>query len=218
MIRYRPIAVLTCVLAGVACGSATDATPGDEVVQQDLLLTIQASATSSVVSATIEVTGPGIDPPIVAQLAVVNGAISGTVTVPTGSSRTFTLRTFDANGVELHRGSVIANVTESMAATVSLTLEALVGDVSIDVTIGSITVEIAPTDASIAVGETLNFTATVLDVLGNTISDPVLVWASSNPSLISVDGSGTATAHLPGDVLIVVSCEGIAAVATLGAQ
>ena len=218
MIRYRPIAVLTCLLAGVACGSATDAPPGHEVEQQDLVLTIQASATPSVVSATVEVTGPGIDPPIVAQLAVVNGAISGTVTVPTGSNRTFTVRTFDANGVELHRGSVGTDVTESMSATVSLTLEALAGDVSIEVVIGTVTVEIAPTDASIAVGETVSFTATVTDVLGNTVADPVLVWASSNPSLISVDGSGTATAHLPGDVLIVVSYKGIAAVATVGAQ
>lgn len=218
MMSYRSIALLTCVVSGVGCGSATDAPPGDESEQQNVVLSIQASATSSVVSATVEVTGPGIDQAIVAQLTVVDGAISGTVTVPTGSGRTFTVTTFDVNGVELHRGSVVAAVTESTADTISLTLEALLGDVSIDVTIGSISVQISPTDASISVGETVNFTATVTDVLGNTITDPVLVWASSNPSLISVDGNGTATAHLAGDVLIVVSCEGIAAAATVGAH
>ena len=218
MILCRSIAALTCLMTVTACSSATDVRRDEEVEQRDLVLTIQASATPSVTSATVEVTGPGIDPAIVAQLAVANGVISGTVTVPTGSSRTFTVRTFDANGVEMHRGSVATDVTESMAATVSLTLEALVGDVSIEVTIGAITVTISPTDASIAVGATVTFTATVTDVQGSTITDPVLVWASSNPSLVSVDGNGTATAHRSGDVLIVVSYQGIAAAATLAAQ
>jgi len=88
-------------------------------------------------------------------------------------------------------------------------------DVPIVVTLGSFTVTIAPTDTTIAVGESVHYSATVTDVTGSIIDDPVLTWASSNPVLLSIGGTGTASGHTVGDFLIVVSYNGIAAVATL---
>jgi len=88
-------------------------------------------------------------------------------------------------------------------------------DVTIEVTLGSFTVAIAPTDTTIAVGESVNYSATVTDVTGSIIDDPVLTWASSNPVLLSINGTGTASGHKVGDFQIVVSYNGIAAVATL---
>ena len=88
-------------------------------------------------------------------------------------------------------------------------------DVPIEVTLGSFTVVIAPTDTTITVGESVNYSATVTDVTGSVIDDPVLTWASSNPVLLSIDGTGTASAHKVGDFQVVVIYNGIAAVATL---
>ncbi len=56
------------------------------------------------------------------------------------------------------------------------------------------TVTVSPTTAAFtSVGETQQFTATVLDQNGNAIANPTVTWASSDISVVNVDASGLAT-------------------------
>lgn len=208
-------------LGAIACGGGTSAGP-EEMPNPGtpppglVSLTIQANISAAqVASVTVEVSGPGIDPPITINLSITGGIAQGTVTVPAGSDRTFTVRAFDANGVETHRGSVTRTVTEGSSDSFAVTLEPLNGQVEISVTIGTLAVTIAPDTATLTVGDTLSFVATATDVEGMAVTNPQFIWASSNSAFVSVSDSGTATALKSGAVTVVVSYQGVAAAATV---
>ncbi|HEU4641445.1 MAG TPA: Ig-like domain-containing protein [Gemmatimonadaceae bacterium] len=63
-------------------------------------------------------------------------------------------------------------------------------------TVGSVTV--SPSSATIAVGATKQFTATVKDVNGNTLSGASVAWSSSDTSVLRVSSTGVATGRKAG--------------------
>ena len=73
-------------------------------------VTISASLTAEqqalVKGLSVEVTGPGITAPIVANLDVTAPTVNGTVSIPAGSNRLITVHGFDASAIETYRGSV----------------------------------------------------------------------------------------------------------------
>lgn len=222
MLRRPCTLLLPCLaLAGGATACATDAVAPVEVAQGARTpIRVQANvAAASVAGLTAQVTGPGIPTPITRNLALANGLASATLVVPAGSDRVFTLRAFDGQGVETHRGARTVPVTEGQNATLSLTLRALTGGAPIDATLGTYTVTIAPASgASVAPGNSLQFTATVTDADGVVVPNPTLTWASANPAVASVSASGVATGRVAGTTGVFVSYEGIAATAPLSVR
>jgi hypothetical protein len=75
-------------------------------------------------------------------------------------------------------------------------------------------VVVTPDSASIPVGGTQQFTATVLDLHGNPLAVPV-TWSSSNPGVATVDGSGLATGVSVGQTTITATAQGASGSATL---
>lgn len=208
------LAVGTVALAACA-GDSTG--PDDEPI--GVPITIQANIAGTTIAAvTVEVTGPGISTPITQNLAVSGDVASGTLTVPTGSNRTFTVTAFDANAVETHRGSTTAAVAEGTNTSVSISLVSLTGEVPVEATIGTYTLLISPVADTIAVGDSLQFSALVTDVNGDTITSPVFVWASRNPIIAEVDSMGQAVAGHAGFTNIIVNHNGLAAAAELTVQ
>ncbi|HET7321970.1 MAG TPA: Ig-like domain-containing protein [Longimicrobiaceae bacterium] len=194
---------------------AKDGTSPDPM-PRGVALTIQVDiAGTSVTAMSVEVTGPGISTPIRKDLTISGGVASGTVTVPAGSERTFTVHALDSHGVETNRGSTTVTVTENDNAAISITLYPLTGDVPISATIGTYTVVVSPAADTVQVGDTLQFSATVTDVTGDTVRSPALVWASENPAVAAIDSTGLAVAENTGSVGIAVSYSGFAARANL---
>jgi uncharacterized protein YjdB len=73
-----------------------------------------------------------------------------------------------------------------------------------------VSVQVSPTAASIAVGETQQFTATVRDRFNNPISGLAFSWASSNPAASTINiASGLATGVAFGTTQITASTLGI---------
>jgi hypothetical protein len=212
-----PLAVVSVAIINLACRSTT--TP-DEPTGGDATVTIslQIAVASAVAAAAVEVTGPGISTAITAELSVSGGTASGTVTVPTGANRTFTLRTFDEGGVEIHRGSVTVNITEGQNPNLSITLQPLTGELPIIATVGTITVTISPAADTVAIGEMAQYTASVTDVNGEVVADPSLSWSSSNPLIAEVDIFGQATGLKVGIAAIVATHQGVAAAASIMVQ
>lgn len=55
------------------------------------------------------------------------------------------------------------------------------------------TVIVSPPTATVEVGSSVQLTATARDAQGKTLTGPSIVWASANPAIVSVSGSGLVT-------------------------
>jgi probable HAF family extracellular repeat protein len=191
------------LLAWAACARPpTD--PGDSPGKAELLL--YASVTGTDIRALVaEVTAADIPEPLIFNIPVVDDVGTGTITVPTGSDRTITVRAYDANQIETHRGAVTINVVEGTNPAVSITLLPLVGEVPIEVSIGTLVVTVDPASPPLLpLGQTLDLTATVTDGAGNVL-DVAVSWGSTQPLVASVDSDGQVTAMGSGDAEIVAS-------------
>jgi Tol biopolymer transport system component len=208
-------AALLVVLVGCA-GSGTVTDPN--VSAGSAVLPVNANVGSAMAGTlVIEVTAPDIPTPLTFNLTLQDGAVSGTIVLPAGSDRTLTLRAYDLGGIETHRGSVTIDVREGTNPAVAVTLLPLSGDQPIDVILGTITVTVSPQLATVTVGETILLAATVTDSDGNVV-DVTVSWASTNPSLATVDPDGLVTTRDIGDVQIVATYGGAAGLSELTIQ
>jgi uncharacterized protein YjdB len=79
--------------------------------------------------------------------------------------------------------------------------------------IGSIAV--TPTSDTLLVGETVQLTPTVRDINNNVVTDRTLTWASANPTIASVSGTGLVTGVGDGVTTVTASGDGQSAAATI---
>ena len=69
-------------------------------------------------------------------------------------------------------------------------------------------VSVSPAAPSVAVGQTVQLTATPRDASGNALSGRVVTWASSAPAVATVSGSGLVTGVAAGSATITATSEG----------
>jgi len=199
------VATLALVAGLVSCGNPTPPSSG----QVSVRVTADVSGTP-VAAVVVDVSAPDITSPLVFNLAIVSGIASGTITLPAGSSRTITIRAFDAGRVQTHSGSVTINVQSGANPTVSIVLAPLNGDVPIHATLGSVTVTVAPISSSLSLGgaiQTVQLTVTLLDAQGNETSGAVS-WATHEPGVAAVDATGLVTAVGVGQTNVVATFQG----------
>jgi Bacterial Ig-like domain (group 2) len=178
--------VLALLLASPSCTSSPLAPPSSG--QATMHLTADVSGTT-VARIVVEVTAPDIVTPLVFNITITGGAVSGTITVPSGSDRTITMRAYDAGGVETHSGSVTIAVQPATNPTIAVVLVPLTGNVPINATLGSLTVSVTPSVRSLSVGDTATLTAVIKDANGNPAVGTV-AWATRNPGVAVVDTNG----------------------------
>jgi hypothetical protein len=199
----------TLVLAG--CGGSTGPL-------SDVSIGIRADLSGSTAAmVVVEVTGPDISTPLVFNIPVENGVAAGTITIPTGSSRTITVRAFDTNTIETHRGTVTVTVLPGSNPSLSIVLAPLAGDVPISATLGRITITVSPPTPQVRGGATVALSATITDADGHTVAGTVN-WASRNPDIASVSTTGVVTGVAAGVATIVATFQGVAGSATVSVQ
>jgi hypothetical protein len=174
-------------------------------------LALNAAVTATSASLVVEVTGPGIDVPLVFNLPVADGVASGSVDVPVGSSRVFSARLYDAGGTETHRGQVTTAVSPGTNAAISMRLEPLTGEQPIDVVISSYTVIIVPPSAPAIIGRPLQMRAIVKDADGNEVPDARVIWAVTVPTLARISPAGLLEFSAEGTSGVVAVYGGVAA-------
>jgi hypothetical protein len=76
-------------------------------------------------------------------------------------------------------------------------------------------VEVSPATGSIAVGATLQLSATARDASGNVLTGRIVSWSSDSPSLAIVSPAGLVTGDAPGLVTITATSEGRSATAQI---
>jgi hypothetical protein len=87
-----------------------------------------------------------------------------------------------------------------------------------DVTVSPVVVAsltIAPGSASVAVGETVQLTATPRDAGGSVLTDRAIVWASGNAAVATVTAAGVVTGVAPGTTSVTAECEDVMVTATV---
>jgi len=77
------------------------------------------------------------------------------------------------------------------------------------------TVEIAPPNATVAIGATVSLTASALDASGTVLTGRKVVWAVANSNLATVSPTGVVTGRRVGTVPVAASVEGKSAVAQI---
>ena len=205
------LALACLLLLLVGCERSPTASNGSPVA----LHVSAASISANVSMVVIKVTATDISVPLVFNFPVVGGAISGTITVPAGSSRTITASAFDLGNTETHRGVVTMNLPAGTQPTLELKLLPLTSDQPINITVTSVVVTVTPPTLTLTVGAANGqLSATIKDGDGNPVAGTVK-WATTNPSIATVDANGSVHATGAGTVQIVATFAGVASAATV---
>lgn len=202
-------------LALVAACDESSAPPREVDAPVSISAVLTPEQQAIVAGMSVEVTGPGITTPIVATLDVAGANVNGTVRVPAGANRTFTVRAFDAQGVELYSGSATVTVRAGDNPPLAISLGGTAaGSVPIDVTIGSYTISVSPATASVARNASTTLTATVRDASGGTVAATDVQWGARNPVVARLtpgaNGTATLTGGVAGTTDVVASWRGVA--------
>lgn len=160
----------------------------------------------------VEVSAPDIIPTMVFNLPVVAGVATGSISIPAGASRLFTVRAFDGS-TETHRGTKVLTILAGVNPTASITLTPLAGTVPITASLGSLVITITPLVATARVGDTIRFAATIRDAAAAIIPGPAR-WATTNTARVTIDTTGLATVLDTGAVIVVATYSTSAGTAT----
>src|SRR5438445_544238 len=180
---------------------------------------VTMTATSEGQSGTASITVSGVP---VASVTVSPASAS----VPAGQTQQLTATLRDANGniltgravtwasnntpVATVTGTGLVSAKVAGSATITATSEGQSGTSAITVTpvpVASVTV--TPATAGVAVGSTVQLTATPKDANGNPLTGRIVTWQSSNNAIASVNGSGLVSGVAAGGpVTITATSEG----------
>jgi hypothetical protein len=203
------VAVFGCVVASSSCAPSAVAPGGEAKVH------LSADLSGTVVATLVaQVTAADIPSGLVFNIPIINSAASGTITVPAGSGRNIHLRAYDAAGVQTHDGQVTVGIVAGTNPTIAVVLTPLNGDLPIEATLGSLSVTVSPSASNLLLGLTLDLTASIKDSNGNPVAGTV-AWATRDPGIAVVDGTGLVTATGVGVTTISATFGGTAGVATI---
>lgn len=202
-------AALAFLLIALACAKDSVGPSGDA----RLILFADLTGTS-VTTVVVNVTAPDIPTPLVFNTAVLDGIAWDTISVPAGSHRSISMRAYDAGGIETHTGSTQLDIKPGTNATIIIVLQPLTGDVPITVSLGSQTVTVTPVALQLAPGDTARLAGAITDWLGHAVAGS-LRWATSDPSIATVDANGLVTAVQSGSTTVVATFEGAGGHATV---
>ncbi|HEX6643257.1 MAG TPA: MopE-related protein [Gemmatimonadales bacterium] len=211
-LRLGAHAALVGLLALGAC-SSEPVEPGGPAA--DASIRVSANVSNTPIDLLVVTVSAG-DLPVAAvfNLPVQNGTASGTIRIPPGTARLFTVEAFDPDGEVTHDGAATRDVQRGPNPPLAIPLTPRSGQVPLTITFGDYSVEVSPATAEIdlEVEPTVQLSVVVEDAEGNLVAGPEVQWATTNPGRATVSSTGLVTGHLPGTVDIVATYNGIAGV------
>jgi hypothetical protein len=211
--KLRGVLAAAAVLVAAACTDGITSTD-DGGPTSAIRVTANTSGTP-IATLVVQVTAADINTPLVFNLQSVNGVATGTIKVPPGTARTFTVKAFDSSGQVTHEGSATVDVSAgNNNPPLSITLGPRSGQVGVTVSFGAASVIVNPASATVLDDSTLQLTAVVVNAQGDTLNAAVQ-WATSNPSRATVSATGLVTAVDTGTVQIHATYEGMGGFSTL---
>ena len=197
----------TGLVSGVAAGSATITALSEGQSGTAVVAVTNAPVASVIVTPLSATVSVGQTAQLTATLKDASGNVLSGRAVTWSSSDTTIARV---------SGSGVVTAVATGSATITATSEGQSGTSSVSVTPVSVaSVAVTPASASVQVGQTVQFTATLKDASGNTLSGRVVTWVSSNTGVASVSSSGLATAKAAGTATITATSEGKSGTSTV---
>jgi YVTN family beta-propeller protein len=110
----------------------------------------------------------------------------------------------------------LVSAASNGSSTITATTEGIQGSALLTVAQSVASVSVAPASTTlVALGETVQLTASALDANGNAIHGKPIAWSSDDQSVATVTSSGLVTAVANGSVAITATADGNSAVATI---
>ena len=187
------------LVTGVVAGSVT------------ITATSEGQSGTATVTVAVPVASVTVSPPTASVVAGQTVQLTATPQDASGNPLTGRVITWASSNTAVARvnGSGLVTGVAAGSATITATSEGKSGTAAITVTpvpVASVTV--SPATASVAVGRTVQLTATPREASGNPLTGRVITWASSNTALATVSGSGLVTGVAIGAATITATSEG----------
>lgn len=207
----RKIVMMILTIHAIAFGIMSCSSDGPSAHKVPATVPVNFLTPATIRAVIIEVTGPGINPPIVANFAVGNDSIAaGTLTIPAGTGRRIVVTAMDTAGIVTHRADTTVTLVPGSNPNIKLWLEPLVGNFGITIAFGGTTLIVPDTSTRrVFVGDITTINAFAVRANGDTIPANALMWASNNLAVATMQAN-RATFHRAGEAIITVSHQGIA--------
>lgn len=204
----------TAVATVSASGVVTGVSEGSATIRATVEGVVGTSAASVAVPvATITLAPSPVSMYVGAIQAITATLRSATNAILTG--RTVSWTTSNAAVATVNASGQVSGVSAG-AATITATAEGQSATVAITVLAPVASVTLNPTSATILRGSTTQFTATLRDATGNSLSGRTVTWSSTNTAIATVSASGLVTAEGTGSTTIRATSEGVnSALATI---
>jgi hypothetical protein len=212
--NIRKLSGWVAAAALVLLGACTEGITNSGGPTSAIRVTANTSGTP-IATLVVQVTAADIATPLVFNLQSVDGVATGTIKVPPGTARTFTVQAFDAGGSITHEGSATIDVAAgNNNAPLNITLGPRSGHVPVTVSFGAASVIVDPASATVFDDSTIQLNAVVVNAQGDTMNVQV-EWATSNPARATVSSTGLVTAVDTGTVQIHATYEGMGGFSSL---
>ena len=208
---------LALPLVPLGCGGDGSTTPSALGPAQASMAISANVAGTTVSTLVVTVTASDIPTPIVQNIEAQNDFATGTIKMPPGAARTIRVQAFAATGEVTHEGQKTVDVTPGNNPPLSIPMTSRGGHVPITAQFGDVSIAISPAGATVAVGATRQLAATITAPNGDPITEAP-VWATTDPSVATVNQSGLVTGRRAGTSDIVVSFAGIASKVVITVQ
>lgn len=196
-------------------GACTDGVTGPGQGETSAIRVTANTSGTPISTLVVQVTAADIGSPLVFNLVSNDGVATGTIKVPPGTGRTFTVQAFDNTGAITHEGSATIDVNAgNNNAPLNISLGPRSGHVPVTVTFGAASVIVDPASATVLDDSTLQLSAVVIDAEGDTMNVTV-DWATNNPAKATVSSTGLVTAVDTGTVQIHATYEGLGGYAAI---
>lgn len=159
----------------------------------------------------VTISGPGIDPPVFGSFLFINDTARVELQVPIGRNRRVFVAIFDSANTLVASGEAVIDIGSQVNVSVPVPIAPTSGTQPIVVTVGSVTLSVAPGSLSLVPGASAALTVAVRDQSGAPIVGAVPTFASSNPSIVGVSATGVVTGRLQGVTAVTVTALGAAA-------
>lgn len=205
----RKLSGLLAAALVLLLGACTDGITGSDDGRTSAIRVTANTSGTPIETLVVRVTAADITTPLVFNLTTQNGVATGTIKVPPGTARTFTVQAFDSGGNVTHEGSATIDVNAgNNNPPLNISLAPRSGHVPVTVTFGAASVIVDPASATVLDDSTIQLTAYVIDAQGDTMNVTV-DWATANPARATVSSTGMVTAVDTGTVEIHATYEGL---------
>jgi len=188
------------LVTGVHSGSTT-ITAAAGGASDNSALTVTAGAVNTV----------SVSPGSVSLLAGATQQLTAAVTDASGSpisGQTITWSSSNSSVVSIN-SSGLATAAHTGSATITASTGGKSGTSLFSVSVGPVnSVAISPASGSVQEGKTLQLTATLSDVAGNTVTGRTITWTSSATSVATVTSSGLVSGIVAGSANITATADG----------